>query len=145
MDSLLIRYRFWIDTLPLNKTDVLPFIDGDGTIPAKYARAIIFQGGKSDPDSQEYMIGPLPVTNKTTIQKLDYIYNGGRGGSVPYNARFWDEPRTAATDPLIASIMSNISDITASLFQGAVYYGANDNRSLYTDGHFHLCYQNMLT
>ena len=133
MDSLLIHHRFWIDTLPLNKTDVLPFIDGDGIIPAKYARAIIFQGGKSDPDSQEYTIGPLPVTNTTTIQKLDYIYNGGRGGSVPYNARFWDQPRTAATDPLIASIMSNISDITASLFQGAVYYGANDNRSVYTD------------
>ncbi|KAH4225734.1 amine oxidase [Parastagonospora nodorum] len=123
------NYVFWIDTLPLNKTDVLPFIDGAGAMPAKYARAIIFQGGKSDPDSQEYMIGPLPVANTTTIQKLDYIYNGGKGGSIPYNARFWDEPRTAATDPLIASIMSNISDITASLFQGAVYYGAKDNRT----------------
>jgi hypothetical protein len=145
VDSLLTWHRFWIDTLPLNKTDVLPFIDGAGAMPAKYARAIIFQGGKSDPDSQEYMIGPLPVANTTTIQKLDYIYNGGNGGSVPYNARFWDEPRTAATDPLIASIMSNISDITASLFQGAVYYGAKDNRSMCTDRHFDSCYQHMLT
>jgi primary-amine oxidase len=117
----------------LNKTDVLPFIEGSGEIPDKYARAIIFEGGKSDPDSQEYMIGPLPVTDTTSIQRLDYIYNGGRGGSVPYNARYFDGPRSTATEPLIASIMSNISDITATLFQGGVYYGSRDNRSMYLE------------
>lgn len=117
--------------MPLNKTDVLPFIDGPGAVPAKFARAIIFEGGKKNPDSQEYMIGPLPVTATTTIQKLDYIYNGGQGGSVPYNARYFDSPRSSATDPLIASIMSNISDITAALFQGGVYYGSRDNRSMF--------------
>ena len=98
-------------------------------MPTKYARAIIFEGGKDVPNSQEYMIGPLPVTESTTIQKLDYLYNGGMGGSVPYNSRHFDSPRSKATDPLIASIMSNISDITAALFQGGVYFGANDNRS----------------
>lgn len=76
------------------------------------------------------MIGPLPITGSSTIQKLDYIYNGGNGGSVPYNARYFDSPRTSATEPLIASIMSNISDITAALFQGRVYYGSKDNRSV---------------
>lgn len=75
------------------------------------------------------MIGPLPVTESTTIQKLDYLYNGGRGGSVPYNSRNFDGPRSKATDPLIASIMSNISDITAALFQGGVYFGSSDKRS----------------
>jgi primary-amine oxidase len=75
------------------------------------------------------MIGPLPITSTSTIQKLDYLYNGGRGGSVPYNARYFDGPRTSATDPLIASIMANISDITAALFQGGVYYGSSDERS----------------
>ena len=98
-------------------------------MPTKYARAIIFEGGKDVPSSQEYMIGPLPVTGSTTIQKLDYLYNGGMGGSVPYNSRHFDSTRSKATDPLIASIMSNISDITAALFQGGVYFGANDNRS----------------
>jgi primary-amine oxidase len=121
--------RFWIDTLPLNKTDVLPFLDGKAAPPVKYARAIIFEGGKVNPDSQEYMIGPLPITESSTIEKLDYIYNGGSGGSVPYNARYFDSPRTSATEPLIASIMSNISDITAALFQGRAYYGSKDNRS----------------
>jgi primary-amine oxidase len=121
--------RFWVDALHTNKSDVLPYLDDAAPTPAKYARAIIFEGGKADPDSQEYMIGPLPVSAETKIEKLDYIYNGGRGGSVPYNARYFDGPRSSATDPLIASIMSNISDITAALFQGGVYYGSRDERS----------------
>jgi primary-amine oxidase len=123
----------------LNKTDVLPYLDGNATQPAQYARAIIFEGGKDIPDSQEYMVGPLPVTQETTVQKLDYIYNGGSGGSVRYNSRYFDGPRSTATDPLVSSIMSNISDITASLFQGGVYFGASDNRSMYTNKYKHPC------
>jgi primary-amine oxidase len=107
----------------------LPYLRGDTEPPAKYARAIIFEGGKAVPDSQEYMIGPLPISATSTIEKLDYMYNGGSGGSVPYNARYFDGPRSTATDPLIASVMSNISDITAALFQGVIYYGARDERS----------------
>ncbi|KAJ4399033.1 hypothetical protein N0V91_009729 [Didymella pomorum] len=121
--------KFWIDTLPLNKTDVLPYLDGNATAPPQYARAIIFEGGKEVPDSQEYMIGPLPVTESTTVRKLDYLYNGGSGGSVPYNSRYFDGPRSSATDPLVASIMGNISDITAALFQGLVYFGSGDERT----------------
>lgn len=113
----------------MNKSDVLPYLDANAAAPAKYARAIIFEGGKADPDSQEYMIGPLPVSAKTTIEKLDYIYNGGSGGSVPFNARYFDGPRSAASEPLIASIMTNISDITSALFQGAAYYGSRDERT----------------
>ncbi|KAF1997734.1 amine oxidase catalytic domain-containing protein [Amniculicola lignicola CBS 123094] len=126
------NYVFWIDALHTNKSDVIPFIDGDGPLPPKYARAIIFQGGKADPDSQEYMIGPLPVSAETKIEKLDYIYNGGKGGTVPYNARYFDGPRSAATEPLIAATMSNISDITAALFQGLVYFGSTDDRTTLT-------------
>ncbi|KAF2017333.1 primary-amine oxidase [Aaosphaeria arxii CBS 175.79] len=123
------NYVFWVDALHTNKSNVLPYIDGDAPFPSKYARAIIFEGGKADPDSQEYMIGPLPVSEETKIEKLDYIYNGPSGGSVPYNARYFDGPRNTATEPLIVSIMSNISDITAAMFQGGVYYGSKDNRT----------------
>jgi len=123
------NHRFWIDTLPLNKTDVLPYLDENATAPPQYSRTIIFEGGKAIPDSQEYLIGPLHVTESTTVQKLDYLYNGGSGSSVPYNSRYFDGPRTSATDPLVASIMSNISDITAALFLGLVYFGSSDERS----------------
>jgi primary-amine oxidase len=121
--------RFWVDALHTNKTEVVPSLGGDAPRPAKFARAIIFQGGIHELDSQEYMIGPIPVSAKTTIEKLDYIYNGGSGGSVPYNARYFDGPRNSATDPLIASITTNISDIIAALFQWGVYYESTDEIS----------------
>jgi len=127
--TLTDNYVGWIDTIHLDKVDALSFIDDDGAMPPKYARVVIFEGGKLEPDSQEYMVGPLPVSAATAVQPYDHIFNGGRGGSVPYNARYFDGPRSAATDPLIAETMGNISDITAALFQGGVYFGASDNRT----------------
>lgn len=87
------NYIFWIDTLHTNKSAVLPYLDGDGEEPQKYARAIIFEGSKDEPGSQECMIGPLPVSAETTVQLFDYMYNGGSGGFVPFNARYHDTPK----------------------------------------------------
>ncbi|KAK0611635.1 primary-amine oxidase [Immersiella caudata] len=122
------NYVAFIDTLHTNKSAVLPYIDGNGLQPAKFARAVIFEGGRTVPISQEYMIGPLPVSNRTRIQKLDYIFNGGKGGTVPFNARFFDLQRDAASEPLLASVMTEVADITTELF-GGVYYGADDDRT----------------
>jgi primary-amine oxidase len=115
---------------------MLPYLDGDGSLPPKYARAIIFEGGKAVPGSQEYMIGPLPVSETTAVAPLDYIYNGGSGGFVPFNARYADTPRSRAVQPLIAEAMTNVSDITIALFQGGAYFGSDDSRTnlTYTSG-----------
>ena len=123
------NYVFWIDTVHTNKSDVLPYVDGNAAQPPKYARVILFEGGKEPPGSQEYMVGPLPVSTETTIEKMDYHYNGGMGGFVPFNARYFDTPRSLASAPLITSTMSRIADITAALFQGGVYYGSDDPRT----------------
>ena len=127
--NLTDNYVFWIDTLHTNKSDVLPYLDGDGPLPPKYARAIIFEGGKEDPGSQEYMIGPLPVSESTTVEPLDYIYNGGNGGFIPFNARYADAPKSNAIAPLITEAMTNISDITMALFEGGAYFGPDDDRT----------------
>ncbi|PKS08571.1 hypothetical protein jhhlp_004957 [Lomentospora prolificans] len=128
--TLTDNYVFWIDTLHTNKSDVLPYLESDGCVapPPKYARAIIFRGAIEEPDSQEYMIGPLPVTSLTKIEKLDYIYNGGSGGSIPFNGRYFDSIRSAATEPLLLSVMAEVADITEKLI-GGVYYGSRDNRT----------------
>ncbi|SPO07093.1 uncharacterized protein DNG_09787 [Cephalotrichum gorgonifer] len=125
------NYVFWIDTLHTNKTDVLPYLEGTGEAPPKYARAIIFRGGIAEPDSMEFMVGPLPVGPETKISPLDYIYNGGRGGSVPFNGRYFDSVRSAATEPLLVSVMSDVADITEQLI-GGVFYGGSDKRTTLT-------------
>lgn len=123
------NYVYWIDALHTNKSAVLPYIDGKGPAPPKYARAIVFEGAIAEPRSQEYMIGPLPVSSNTKVQPLDYIYNGGMGGSVPFNARVFDTQRFLPVEPLIAEAMSSVADITAALFDGNAYYGLQDNRT----------------
>lgn len=125
------NYLFYIDTVPLNKSTAVAFLDGSGPQPLQYARAIVFEGGREEPISQEYMVGPLPVSPETTIQKLDYIYNGGSGGSVPFNGRTFDAMRILASDPLLVEVMSNITDITQELL-GGVWYGDYDDRSTLT-------------
>lgn len=121
------NYVYFIDTLPVNKTAAIPYIDGDGPLPAKYARIVIFEGGRAEPVSQEYMV-KLPVGPDSQLERLDYLFNGGSGGTVPYNSREFDGKRTAASEPLLKSVMTDIADITVSLFGGA-YYGSSDNRT----------------
>ncbi|KAI4860842.1 copper amine oxidase [Hypoxylon rubiginosum] len=125
------NYVWYVDTVHVNKSNALPYLDGSGLKPSSWARAIIFEGGKLEPVSQEYMIGPLPVCGETTIQKLDYPYNGGTGGSVPFNGRYFDSKRSAASEPLLVSVMSNITDITTALLDG-VYYGSSNANSTLT-------------
>ena len=96
--------------------------------PSKYARAIIFRGAIEEPDSQEFMFVPLPVGPNTRVKPLDYIYNGGRRGRVPFNGRYFDGVRSEATEPLLVSVMADVADITAELIAG-MYYGRNDNRT----------------
>ncbi|KAI0893413.1 copper amine oxidase [Annulohypoxylon nitens] len=124
------NYVFYIDTVHVNKSDALPYLDASGPKPGSWARAIIFEGGKPEPGSQEYMIGPLPVTAETTIQKLDYLYNGGTGGFVPFNGRYFDQKRVDAAAPLFTSIMSNISDITEALLGGSFHGYGNTSSTL---------------
>ncbi|RYP85779.1 hypothetical protein DL769_000887 [Monosporascus sp. CRB-8-3] len=64
------------------------------------------------------MIGPLPVTCNTTIREFDYPYNGGMGGAVPFNGRYYGGKRTTASDPLLVSVMSNITNIKSELLGG---------------------------
>ncbi|KAH9904728.1 copper amine oxidase [Xylariomycetidae sp. FL2044] len=125
------NYLWFIDTIHVNKSDALPYLDGQGPKPSSWARAVIFEGGKSEPVSQEYIIGPMPVSSETTVQKLDYPYNGGKGGTVPYNGRNFDSKRSAATMPVLMSVMSNLTDITEALL-GGVWYGQSDERSTLT-------------
>ncbi|KAB5545872.1 copper amine oxidase [Coniochaeta sp. 2T2.1] len=121
------NYLYFIDTLPVNKTTALGHVDGDDVVPTKYARVVIFEGGKPEPISQEYMV-KLPITADSELEKLDYLFNGGLGGTVPFNGRFFDGKRTSASEPLLKSVMTNISDITIAIFGGA-YYGSGDNRT----------------
>lgn len=59
--SLSDNYIWHVDVLKPNKTDVLSYLDGNGTVP-RYAQVALIQGGLEVPIVAEYMVS---VTNST--------------------------------------------------------------------------------
>ncbi|KAI9155126.1 Membrane primary amine oxidase [Paramyrothecium foliicola] len=55
-----------------NKTDATAYLDGNGPKPPRYARTF----GQHNCFDREYMIGPLPVSNKTRATPLTYTNHG---------------------------------------------------------------------
>lgn len=93
-----------------NKTHALAYLDGGGPLPVKNARVEIFFGANESAYTQNFIVGPIPVTEQTTIAPLDYIYSKGSGIMPNYLA---DQDVIYAWE---LSHMANISDITMDLF-----------------------------
>jgi primary-amine oxidase len=53
------NYIWYIEPLRPNKTDVLAYLDGNASSPAKYAHVVMAEGGKAEPDMTEYFVGFL--------------------------------------------------------------------------------------
>ena len=76
-----------IDLLQPNKSDAINYLDNGGPAPPRYAHATIQVGATLRPYVQEYQVGPLPITQQSTVTPLSYIYNsGGKGKQYIYNA-----------------------------------------------------------
>ncbi|KAF2668453.1 amine oxidase catalytic domain-containing protein [Microthyrium microscopicum] len=73
----------FVERLMPNKTDVLPFLADavEQSEVGSYARVVMLQNkewGKDLGGISEWMVGPLPVGERTTMQPLSYCYNSGR-------------------------------------------------------------------
>lgn len=75
------NFIFTIDLLQPNKSAVLPFLTTPGSQePKRYARATVQYQAPSEAYNQEYIVGPLPATNATSVRPLTYPFNNkGRG------------------------------------------------------------------
>jgi primary-amine oxidase len=61
-----------------NKTDALKYLDSDSAQPSRYARVIINRGAAEQAGIDDYLVGPLPASQDTTITPLSWPYNSGR-------------------------------------------------------------------
>ncbi|PVH72022.1 DUF1965-domain-containing protein [Cadophora sp. DSE1049] len=59
-----------VDLLHPNKTDVLPYLADTKPAPARDARAMLMFRSAMEPYMQEWMVGPLPISNQTKAQPL---------------------------------------------------------------------------
>ncbi|KAL8327344.1 hypothetical protein RB597_003593 [Gaeumannomyces tritici] len=123
------NYIFHIEALKPNKTDVLSYLDNNGPAVPRYARVVLNEGAKNPPVIAEYLVGPLPLSDKTKVESLDHIYNGPNGGKIHWNGGWlMNGPRATAVDVIVNQTTSAIADIMQDLvdFQ---YFGSSDKRS----------------
>jgi primary-amine oxidase len=71
-----------VDWIPPNKTEAYAYMNGAAPSPARWAKATIRFGAFKWPYVQDIMIGPLPVTPKTTWAPFNYASNKGGGSKI---------------------------------------------------------------
>ena len=119
----------WDNTLALvellqpNKTDALEYADKDGEKPKRYAHAVIDIRSVEEAYILDVVVGPLPVSEKTTVEPLNYPYNSGAGRARNYN------PDEDARRGFLIEFATNISDITLDLW-GKALLGDKENDTL---------------
>ncbi|KAJ3784122.1 copper amine oxidase [Lentinula aff. detonsa] len=104
------------------KADALAYLAG-GNAPDRYSRVIIHHGGSEFPTIKNYIVGPLPVSERTTMRPLTEIYHESE---IPFNARGF--VNIAELHDVFKFISSELSDALEDLF-GATARG-NDNDTL---------------
>ncbi|KAB5594148.1 Primary-amine oxidase [Ceratobasidium theobromae] len=125
-----------IESIMPNKTDALIYLDGHGKEPPRYARAVLYCGGLKIPRVQEYMVGPLPISAKTTYSPLSYVYQNSTAGinasgAFPFNARYTASVESAKIDDFIISFMEPLAAITEDLIGGS-YTGSGTDKIAYS-------------
>ncbi|KAF8454455.1 copper amine oxidase [Kalaharituber pfeilii] len=110
-----------------NKTDAVAYLDGSGPHPFRYARIVIFHGASEEPYLHEIMVGPLPVSAKTSWKNYDYPYNKGNSVTPWYRA----DDRQRIRD-LYYPVTAELADITQDLLGTAARGLVNDTAALMT-------------
>lgn len=101
-----------ITLLQPNKSIALSFIDGNEEEPNRFARATVLFASQEQPYRQEYVVGPLPVTNATSVVPLTFPFNNEQSGKSrsPYLYA------SNTVDDWTASLSGEIFNITTRLW-----------------------------
>ena len=103
------NYIYRIEAYRPPKKDAILYLDNpDKTAPPeKYAHVVIHHGAASEPYVQDYLVGPIPVSEKTTMRKLTEVYHRD---PIPYSARGFTTLNEFA--PLLLRIMQPLAGAT---------------------------------
>jgi primary-amine oxidase len=99
------------------KKDTVPFLDGDGVEPPRFARVVVNQGASQQPLICEYQVGPLPITEASNMLPLT---NGHTNGEhcVPNPLPGMDHMQTWFQDASLG-----MQDVLATLLGDVIIYG----------------------
>jgi primary-amine oxidase len=106
-----------MEALAPSKKDTVPFLDGDGAVPLRFARVVVNQGASPEPMICEYQVGPLPITEASSMTPL---INGHTNGEhcVPNPL-----PGQDAMQDWFQDASLDMQDVLANLLGDVVIYG----------------------
>ncbi|KAF7334468.1 Amine oxidase [Mycena venus] len=110
-----------VDLVQPNKTDALHYLDHNGPIPARYALARIAFGATEEPYVQDFIVGPLPISNASTYESLDWATTSGSAKIRNYNA---DE---RLINQWNLNVTATVADIVLDLLNGTATGSKDDD------------------
>ncbi|KAG9218584.1 hypothetical protein CCMSSC00406_0001302 [Pleurotus cornucopiae] len=114
---------FLIETHPPPKALALEYLSDPATKspPERYARVVVHLGGQEQPVIKDYLVGPLPVSDGTTLEERRGIYHRE---DIPYNARGFNLGPELAR--LLGQIMPPLAEPMQALLGGVARGLPND-------------------
>lgn len=103
-----------VDLLTPNKTEVTSYLRGEGAEPKRYARATIAFGATEEPYTEDFGIGPLPISDETKLMDISWL---STKGSTKIPNTFADED---AQGDFFIEVAAGLQDITQDLINGTV-------------------------
>ncbi|KAK3940868.1 putative copper amine oxidase [Diplogelasinospora grovesii] len=117
-----------VESMRPNKTDALPYLDGNATAPTKYAHVVLDHRATESPYYADILVGPLPVDSTTTKwEPLTFPYTKKSGGKV----RNLDADDVALYREWLLVIGASVADITRDLWNGTAMGLANDTLEIW--------------
>ncbi|KAL5003358.1 copper amine oxidase [Aspergillus recurvatus] len=110
----------WDNTITLielnrpNKSETIPYLDGSGPAPTRYAHVRLNNRATVDPYFADILVGPLPVGNVTTWEPIEFPYNRKTQGHV----RNVEPDGETVYSEWLFKISASIADITLDLWNG---------------------------
>ncbi|KDQ64574.1 hypothetical protein JAAARDRAFT_28216 [Jaapia argillacea MUCL 33604] len=115
------NFIYLIEVYQPPKAAAVAYLNSPSTIPPpdKYARVTVHYG--SVPVIKDYLVGPLPISSKTSLEELKDIYHRDE---IPYHARGF--VRGTELTPLAGKYMPLLAEATQELFGGVALGLPND-------------------
>jgi primary-amine oxidase len=102
------------------KSDALAYLDApaESRLPIRYSRVSIHLGARplaqGGPVVKDYLVGPLPIGDETTLKELTEIYHRE---DIPFNARGFGDTPFGDLPYLLTTYMPRLADVTKARFQ----------------------------
>ncbi|TCD63339.1 hypothetical protein EIP91_005658 [Steccherinum ochraceum] len=109
------NHIFLIEAYRPGKAAALAYLDSpsDRTLPKRFARVTVHHGAAAEPYISDYLVGPLPISRRTSMTPLTDIY---QRDTIPYNARGFTGMPFAELLPLAEQILTPLKDVIKDLF-----------------------------